>query len=101
MKSRDIIFLLIIFGVVGGLYYLSTKNRAVPMPADPPAHLTTTDRDGCLKCHLPETLSQLEIEHKHPGKWRDKRVSCLLCHTPPKERGSSERGAAMEATPKN
>ncbi|NDD64409.1 MAG: hypothetical protein EBZ36_10590 [Acidobacteria bacterium] len=84
MKSRDLIFLLIIATVVGGLYYLSTKNKAHPMPSDPPEHLSVTDREDCLKCHLPEKMGQLEIEHKHPGKWRDKRVSCLLCHTQPK-----------------
>jgi hypothetical protein len=84
MKSRDIVFLLIIITVVGGLYYLSTKNKAKPMPAEPREHLTVTDRKGCLSCHQPEKMARLEIEHKHPGKWRDERVSCLLCHTQPK-----------------
>ena len=84
MKSRDIIFLLIIITVVGGLYYLSTKNKAKPMPANPPEHLTVTNRKDCLSCHMEERMARLEIEHKHPGKWRDERVSCLLCHTQPK-----------------
>ncbi|MCI0664604.1 MAG: hypothetical protein L0220_26385, partial [Acidobacteria bacterium] len=39
--------------------------------------------EDCLKCHLPETLAALELQHKHPGKWRDERVECLLCHTAP------------------
>ncbi len=84
MKSRDIIFLLIIITIVGGLYYLSTKNKARPMPAEPVEHLTVTARKDCLACHQAETMARLEIEHKHPGKWRDERVSCLLCHTTPK-----------------
>jgi len=84
MKSRDLLFIFIVLAVVGGLYFLSTKNKARPMPAQPAEHLTVTDRKDCLKCHLPETLANLEIQHKHPGKWRDERVSCLLCHTAPK-----------------
>ncbi len=84
MKPRDLIFILILATVVGGLYYLSTKNKARPLPANPPEHLTSTTRGQCLSCHLPEKMAALEIEHKHPGKWRDERVSCLLCHTQPK-----------------
>lgn len=91
MKSRDLIFLLIIITVVGGLYYLSTKNKAKPMPVNPPEHLTATSRKECLACHLPEKMGQLELEHKHPGKWRDERVSCLLCHTQPKSPATAGR----------
>jgi hypothetical protein len=83
MKFRDLIFIAIVISVVGGLYYLSTKNRAKPLSANPPEHLTMRMREDCLKCHLPETLADLELRHKHPGKWRDERVSCLLCHQPP------------------
>lgn len=83
MKARDLIFIAIVLTVIGGLYYLSTKNRAKPLPPQPPEHLTMQAREDCLKCHLPETLATLERQHKHPGKWRDARVSCLLCHTAP------------------
>jgi hypothetical protein len=83
MKSRDLIFIAIVLAVIGGLYYLSTKNKAKPMPSNPPEHLTVKTREDCLKCHLPETLAELERRHKHPGKWRDARVSCLLCHSTP------------------
>ena len=83
MKSRDLIFLLIVVVVVGGLYFLSTRSKAKPLSTNVPEHLTTTAREDCLKCHLPETLADLERQHKHPGKWRDARVSCLLCHTQP------------------
>ena len=83
MKSRDLIFLLIVVVVVGGLYLLSTRNKAKPLSANIPEHLTTTAREDCLKCHQPEVLADLERQHKHPGKWRDARVSCLLCHTSP------------------
>jgi hypothetical protein len=83
MKSRDLLFLLLIIAVVGGLTYLSTRNRAKAMPSEPAAHLTVTDRTQCLTCHKPERLAELELQHKHPGKWRDERVSCLLCHTQP------------------
>jgi hypothetical protein len=83
MKSRDMIFVVIVLAVVGGLYFLSTKNKAMPMSATTPEHLTVKAREDCLKCHLPETLAALEQQHKHPGKWRDERVSCLLCHPAP------------------
>lgn len=83
MKSRDLLFLLLIVVVVGGLTYLSTRNRAKAMPSEPAVHLTVTDRAQCLTCHKPERLAELELQHKHPGKWRDARVSCLLCHTQP------------------
>ncbi len=86
MKSRDLIFVLIVAVVVGGLYFLSTKNKARPMPASPPEHMTVTERKDCLQCHMPATLADLELKHKHPGKWRDERVSCLLCHAAPKPR---------------
>jgi hypothetical protein len=83
MKSRDMIFIVIVLAVVGGLYFLSTKNKAKPMSATTPEHLTVRAREDCLKCHRPETLAALEQQHKHPGKWRDERVSCLLCHPVP------------------
>jgi hypothetical protein len=83
MKSRDMIFIVIVLAVVGGLFFLSTKNKAKPMSATTPEHLTVKAREDCLKCHLPETLAALEQQHKHPGKWRDERVSCLLCHPAP------------------
>ncbi len=83
MKSRDLIFIAIVIFVVGGLYYLSTKNKAEAMPPNPPEHLTVRARGECLKCHLPETFAELERQHKHPGKWRDERVSCLFCHKEP------------------
>jgi hypothetical protein len=78
------IFLLIIITVVGGLYYLSTKNKAKPMPVNPPEHLTATSRKSAWRATCREKMGATEIEHKHPGKWRDERVSCLLCHTRPK-----------------
>jgi hypothetical protein len=51
----------------------------------PPEHLTAKFRVECLKCHLPETLAQMELQHKHPNKWRDERVECTRCHKPPQE----------------
>jgi hypothetical protein len=83
MKSRDMIFIVIVLAVVGGLYFLSTKNKAKPMSATTPEHLTVKARADCLKCHRPEMLAALEQQHKHPNKWRDERVSCLLCHPVP------------------
>jgi hypothetical protein len=82
MKSRDLVFILIVVVVVGGLYYLSTRNRAMAMPAIP-EHATVRAREECLKCHSPAHFEELERQHKHPGKWRDARVSCLLCHKAP------------------
>jgi hypothetical protein len=82
MKSRDLVFIGIVIAVVGGLYYLSTKNKAKAMSAIP-EHAAVKAREDCLKCHLPATFEKLELQHKHPGKWRDARVSCLLCHKAP------------------
>jgi hypothetical protein len=79
--KRDLLFLIIVLAVVGLLYYLSTKTRIKAMPADE-AHAQALTRDACLQCHTAETLGALEIQHKHPGKWRDQRVACTLCHKP-------------------
>jgi hypothetical protein len=79
MKLRDLLFLAIVILVVGGLYYLSTRDKARPVPSTPP-HLAARERGDCLVCHTPEKLGELELKHKHPGKWRDARVSCMRCH---------------------
>ena len=82
MKSRDLIFVVIVVVVVGGLYYLSTKNKAKAMSSRA-EHMGVKAREDCMKCHTPAKFEELERVHKHPGKWRDARVSCLLCHTTP------------------
>ena len=84
LKSRDLLFIVILLAAVGLLYYLSTKGKAKALAPNPPEHLTAVTRGACLKCHLPDKLAELERMHKHPGKWRDERVSCLLCHAAPK-----------------
>lgn len=81
MKARDLVFIFIVVTVIGGLYYLSTKNKAVPMSSRVSEHTTAKTRNDCLKCHLPETMSTLERQHKHPGKWKDVKVDCTRCHT--------------------
>ena len=87
MKSRDLIFVFIVLAVIGGLFFLSTKNKARPLSVNPPEHLTAKTREDCLKCHLPETLAELERQHKHPGKWRvesiEGKMSCIFCHAAP------------------
>jgi FtsZ-interacting cell division protein ZipA len=85
MKSRDLFFIAIVVFVVGGLWWLSTRNKAKAMRPAPPEHLTAKLRDECLKCHLPEKLAEMERQNKHPGKWRDAHVECTRCHKPPKE----------------
>jgi hypothetical protein len=80
-RKRDFIFALVVLAVVGGLYYLSTKSKIKAMPANP-VHLSAQTRADCLNCHKAETLGALELQHKHPGKWRDERVACTLCHKP-------------------
>jgi hypothetical protein len=82
MKARDLVFVAIVVVVVGGLFLLSRSGRVKPLPANP-QHLNAKTRGDCLACHLPQTLASLEQAHKHPGKWRDERVSCLQCHTAP------------------
>jgi hypothetical protein len=82
MKSRDLIFIVIVVVVVGGLYYLSTKNKAKAMSSRA-EHMGVKAREDCMKCHTPAKFEELERVHKHPGKWRDARVSCLLCHATP------------------
>lgn len=79
--KRDLSFLLLVLAVVGGLYFLSTKTRIKTMPANA-NHQMTMSRTECMQCHSAETLGALEQQHKHPGKWRDARVACTLCHKP-------------------
>ena len=88
VKSRDLIFIAIVVVVVGGLAWLSTRNKAKAMRATTPEHLTARNREECLKCHLPEKLAEMELQHKHPNKWRDEKVKCTLCHKPPPEANS-------------
>ena len=85
MKSRDLIFIAIVVLVVGGLWWLSTRNKAKAMSPAPPEHLTAKLRDECLKCHTPKNWRRWNFRHKHPGKWRDAHVECTRCHKPPKE----------------
>ena len=80
MRSRDLAFIAIVLAVVGGLYFLSTRGRARPVSANPPEHLKAKTRDECLACHLPAKMEALELAHRHPGKWKDARVSCFRCH---------------------
>jgi hypothetical protein len=80
MKLRDLLFVVIVVVVVGGLYFLSTRGKARPVPVNPAAHLTAKTREDCLSCHTPEQLGNLELRHKHPGKWKDAKVSCFQCH---------------------
>jgi hypothetical protein len=82
MKARDLYFLAIVIFVVGGLYYLSTKGKGHPVPASPPEHLVAKTREECMVCHTSDRLAALEQAHRHPGKWKDARVSCLQCHSP-------------------
>jgi hypothetical protein len=98
MKSRDLIFIIIVLAVIGGLYYLSTKNKAKPMSPIPPEHVTAKTREECFTCHLPETFAELERRRKHPGKWRDARVSCLLCHTAPQSSSLKSQISNLESS---
>ncbi len=79
--KRDFLFALLVLAVVGLLYYLSTKTKIKAMPANAD-HLMTMTRTDCLKCHTADSLGALELQHKHPGKWKDARVACTLCHKP-------------------
>ena len=83
MRSRDLVFIAIVLVVVGGLYFLSTRGRARAVPSNPPEHLTAKGREDCLACHLPAKMEALELAHRHPGKWKDARVSCFKCHAAP------------------
>ena len=82
--KRDFFFALLVLAVVGGLAYLSTKTKIKSMPANAD-HQVTMSRTDCIKCHTAETLGALELQHKHPGKWKDTRVACTLCHKPGSE----------------
>ncbi|NOT60487.1 MAG: hypothetical protein HOP19_09715 [Acidobacteria bacterium] len=79
--KRDFFFALLVLAVVGLLYFLSTKTKIKAMPANE-RHQATMTRSDCLKCHTAEKLGALELQHKHPGKWKDERVACTLCHKP-------------------
>ncbi|MFN7927882.1 MAG: hypothetical protein U0Y68_08030 [Blastocatellia bacterium] len=83
IKPRDVLFVGIVVVVVGGLYFLSTRQRIPVLAAQPVEHQTAKAREDCLKCHVPEKMGALESIRKHPLKWRDARVSCLQCHKAP------------------
>jgi uncharacterized paraquat-inducible protein A len=95
LKSRDLAFAAIVLFVVGGLWYLSSKNKAKAMLPNPPEHLTARSREDCLQCHLPSKMAEMELQHKHPGKWSDKRVECTRCHKPPQETKVQSLNALM------
>src|SRR5262245_15916796 len=97
VKSRDLIFIAIVIIVVGGLWWLSTRNKAKAMRPIPPEHLTAKMRGECLKCHLPERLAELELQHKHPNKWRDDRVECTRCHKTPEEANAQNLKARQKS----
>ena len=77
------LFVGIVVVVVAGLYFLSTRGRVPVLSATIPEHQTARSRDECLKCHVPDRMSELEAARKHPLKWRDAKVSCLQCHQAP------------------
>src|SRR5262245_36136149 len=95
LKSRDLAFAAIVLVVVGGLWWLSTKNKAKSMLPNPPEHLTARSSEACLKCHLPPKMAEMELQHKHPGKWTDKRVECTRCHKTPQETRAQTLNAVM------
>ena len=83
IKPRDMLFVGIVAVVVGGLYFLSTRGHIPALATNPPEHLTAKSREDCLKCHLPEKMSEMEALRKHPLKWRDAKINCLQCHQAP------------------
>jgi hypothetical protein len=85
MKFRDLIFIAIVIFVVGGLIFLSKWQKPPAMRATTPRHLTARQRGECFECHTQEKLAEMELQHKHPIKWRDEHTSCIDCHKPPTE----------------
>ncbi len=96
MKSRDWVFILIVVGVVGGLYLLSRANSRAPKLPATVAHQGVVTRDQCLTCHTPEKMSALEAARKHPLKWHDARISCTQCHQPPPPQKATNHQAPLE-----
>jgi hypothetical protein len=94
LKSRDLAFAAIVLFVIGGLWWLSTKNKAKAM-LPRPEHLNVMSREDCLKCHLPSKMAEWELQHKHPGKWSDKKVECTRRHKPPRETKAQTLNALM------
>lgn len=82
MKPRDWVFIAIVIGVVGGLYFLSQRSSRIPaLPANQ-SHAGVQTRDACIQCHTAEKMNSLEAARKHPLKWRDARINCTQCHKP-------------------
>jgi nitrate reductase cytochrome c-type subunit len=78
MKFRDLSLLVIVVFVVVGVQLLARVNRPPPMPSDMHHQVVSQQvREQCLRCHQPAAL----MAAKHPPRWRDARVDCLLCHT--------------------
>ncbi|HZS47250.1 MAG TPA: hypothetical protein VFC63_19405 [Blastocatellia bacterium] len=94
MKRRDIIFILIVIGVFGLLFYLSrTGKKPTVVKRSVPAHQTFySDVDAgklqwsniplstCGKCHwpLPDTHP---VKGKSPEEEK-KGLTCTQCHAP-------------------
>ena len=95
MKSRDWIFIIIVVGVVGGLYLLSQAGRVPKLPANV-AHQGALTRDQCLSCHTPDKMSALEVARKHPLKWNNASTSCTQCHQPATPQKASNNQAPLE-----
>ncbi len=95
MKPRDWVFIAIVIGVVGGLYFLSQRSSRIPNLPSNPAHAVAQNRDACLQCHTPEKMTTLADARKHPLKWRDARISCTQCH----KTASPQQAQAPQAQP--
>src|SRR5262245_10531245 len=85
VKYRDLIFIAIVLLVVGSLIFLSKWQKPPAMRATTPEHLTAKQNGQCFECHTKEKLAEMELQHKHPIKWRDEHTPCVECHKPPPE----------------
>jgi hypothetical protein len=86
MKSKDLIFIAIIAGVVGIFVFLSAIGRKPPALTARPEHAGLTDktpRETCLVCHAPDsTVAPMPVHHPKKGRPPDK-MPCSVCHKMP------------------
>lgn len=88
MKHRDIIFGLVVLGVIAILAVLSAIGKK-PAPIQPiveHAGITSkTPRSSCMECHDPDPAKHAmkPLTRDHPQKWRDAKMSCTICHRVP------------------
>jgi len=78
---KNLVFAIVVIGIVAFLYVLSTKN-VVPIPADA-AHASISEEAGCFSCH--GEGKEFARKKDHPPK-----DHCFKCHERSEEKSKAQ-----------